>query len=109
MNMAVSIEEIMKNFSPKRKKRIRERAKKCLEEYESLQTIRKDLGVTQTEVAEKLDIKQNNISDLEKRTDTKLSTLRDYLNALGGELIVSAKFPGQPPRIIESLSDGVSA
>lgn len=102
--MTVSLDDIMNGFSPDRRKRIEAGMAKELAEYESLQTLRKELGLTQVDIAEKLDIKQNNISDLEARSDIKLSTLRGYLNAMGGELVVSVKFPDQDPRVIESLS-----
>ena len=102
--MAVSLDDVTKGLSPERQKRIQEGMAKELAEYESLQALRKELGLTQVEIAGKLDIKQNNISDLEARSDIKLSTLRSYLNAMGGELVVSVKFPDKDPRVIESLS-----
>lgn len=104
--MAKTVEEMMDSlgFTEERRARIKREGQKELEEYESLQAVRKELGVTQLDVAEALNIKQNNISDLEARSDMKLSTLRNYLQALGGELVISAKFSDQDVRVIESLS-----
>lgn len=103
--MGRSLDEVLNSLPEDRRKRIQREAEKDIREYETLQTIRKDLGLTQQDVACALEIKQNNVSDLEKRTDMKLSTLRNYLHALGGELVISARFPDQDMKIIENLSD----
>jgi hypothetical protein len=48
---------------------------------------------TQTRLAEVLEMDQGNISKLEKRTDMYLSTLRSYVEAMGGVLEIRAVFP----------------
>lgn len=48
----------------------------------TLTDFRKAVGLTQAEVAEKLGIKQNAVSQLEQRSDTYVSTLRRYLQSL---------------------------
>lgn len=50
-----------------------------------LATIRKAAELTQTEVAERMGIRQTSVSRLETRPDMLLSTLRGYLDAAGGE------------------------
>lgn len=57
-----------------------------------LRGIRELLGKTQSEVAEVLKQTQAQISEAERREDRKLSTLRRYIQALGGELEVIANF-----------------
>jgi hypothetical protein len=57
--------------------------------------LRAQRGVTQVVLAEKLGRSQGNISDLEHREDLYLSTLRAYVEALGGELEITAVFPEQ--------------
>jgi hypothetical protein len=42
--------------------------------------------MTQTRLAEVLERDQGNISKLEKRTDMYLSTMRSYVEAMGGAL-----------------------
>ena len=49
--------------------------------------------MTQTRLAEVLEMDQGNISKLEKRTDMYLSTLRSYVEAMGGALEIRAVFP----------------
>ncbi len=103
--MPKTIDEMTEGFSPERKKRIEKAGERALDEYKSLKKIREELGVTQVQLAKDLDVTQNNISTLESRGDIKISTLKNYLNALGGELVLAAKFPGQDTKIIESLSE----
>ena len=48
-------------------------------------------------MAQLLEIDQGNVSRIEQRTDLMLSTLRDYVAALGGELRIVVEFPNRPP------------
>jgi transcriptional regulator with XRE-family HTH domain len=64
-----------------------------------LRTIREILGMTQTELASRLEKTQAEISRVEKRHDHLLSTLRSYVEALGGELEVIAKFADKTVRL----------
>lgn len=58
-----------------------------------LQELRKSRQVTQVDVARAMNIEQAAVSKLERREDMYLSTLRDYIRALGGELKLVAAFP----------------
>jgi predicted XRE-type DNA-binding protein len=58
-----------------------------------LQHIRNARQMTQTRLAELLEMDQGNISKLEQRTDMYLSTLRSYVEAMGGKLEIRAVFP----------------
>jgi predicted transcriptional regulator len=57
-----------------------------------LRAIRAQLGKTQTEIAEALGSSQSRVSDLEGQGDHRLSALRRYVEALGGELSLVARF-----------------
>jgi|GEM_PF-1200442 len=48
---------------------------------------------TQVALAERLDIPQNAVSRMERRTDLLLSTMRGYVEALGGKLELRVIFP----------------
>lgn len=66
----------------------------------SLQELRQQVaGVTQAEVAHLMKVTQGAVSQLEKRHDVLLSKLADYLEALGGELELVARFPNTEVRI----------
>lgn len=65
-----------------------------------LDALRKARRVTQTQLADRLKIRQGNVSRLERRDDMHVSTLREVVEALGGELEITARFPdGQAVRI----------
>ena len=60
-----------------------------------LRAIRELAGKTQTEIAQTLDTAQSEVSRIEHRSDHHLSTLRRFVEALGGELEVSARIGDQ--------------
>ncbi len=51
-----------------------------------LRAMREAVGTTQVDVARLAEMDQGDVSRLEQRGDVKLSTLRRYVRALGGEL-----------------------
>jgi len=57
-----------------------------------LQDLRQARHLSQERLAELLHTKQANISKIEHRTDMYISTLRDYVEAMGGELEIIAQF-----------------
>lgn len=63
----------------------------------ALSDLRKTLELTQTEVAQKLSVSQNRISQIELADlgTIQIETLRNYLDALGGELILGAYIHGE--------------
>jgi len=79
-------------MSPERRTRVAARVKAELA-LMPLQQIRNARQMTQTRLAELLEIDQGNISKLEQRTDMYLSTLRSYVEAMGGALEIRAVFP----------------
>lgn len=58
----------------------------------TLAEIRKARALTQKSLAERLAIPQNNISRIEHQADLHLSTLAEYIRALGGRLELTAVF-----------------
>lgn len=81
-----------------RRARAQERAKETLAEM-ALQELRRARELSQAQLAEALGEKQPNISQLEQRTDMYVSTLRKYIEAMGGELDIIARFPEGAVRI----------
>jgi DNA-binding XRE family transcriptional regulator len=57
-----------------------------------LAELRKHRGASQAKVAERLEVSQSNVSQLERGDDVRLSTLDSYVKALGGHLKISAVF-----------------
>ena len=67
----------------------------------SLNDIRLSRRCSQTELADLLEIRQASVSKLEHRSDIHVSSLRKYIEALGGELVIQAEFPEGAVRIRE--------
>lgn len=67
----------------------------------SLRELREMTGKTQVQLARVTHIAQSELSRLERRDDCLVSTLRRYVEALGGELEVTAVFGNQRIRVRE--------
>jgi predicted transcriptional regulator len=59
----------------------------------ALHELRKNRAVSQEELAAKLSVGQPAVAKLERRTDMYVSNLRRYVEALGGTLEITARFP----------------
>jgi ribosome-binding protein aMBF1 (putative translation factor) len=90
--MANSFSKLKSKMSPHAKKAVASQVKKMLAKM-PLQELRQAKQLSQEHLAEVLDTKQANISRIERRTDMYISTLRSYIEAMGGELEIIAKFP----------------
>lgn len=64
-----------------------------------LQELRQARALSQEKLARTLGIKQASVSKLERRTDMYIQTLRNYIEAMGGQLEVIASFPGGKVKI----------
>jgi hypothetical protein len=69
--------------------------RRALRDALGLARIRGERQVTQVELAARLGRSQGNISELERRSDVYLSSLREYVEALGGKLEINAVFEGE--------------
>ena len=72
--MTISLDKVLKSLPKARQEKIEQNAAQLIKEYKSIQDLRKDLGLTQNDLAIKQGVKQVNISNLEKRVDMHLST-----------------------------------
>ena len=104
--MATNFRKIREGMAPERQERIRKRTEELLAEL-PLQELRQARALSQQELAEVLGLNQATISKLERRTDMYLSSLRRFVEAMGGELEISACFPEGKVRIqlFEELED----
>jgi DNA-binding XRE family transcriptional regulator len=69
--------------------------KRAMHEVIALTELRESRGVTQKKLAGALAVTQPNVSRIEHQDDLFLSTLRSYVEALGGRLELRAVFPDQ--------------
>jgi hypothetical protein len=101
---AVSLKEKLARLPVERRAKVDARAAELIAEEMTLRDLRRALDRTQVHPARKLGVKQETVSRLEKRSDMLLSTLRGYLEAMGGELDLLAKFPDRPPVRLKTLA-----
>lgn len=101
--MARKLDDVMAALPIERKQRVEARAM----ELATLKDLRLAAQQTQEQLAATLGVRQDTISRLEKRSDMLLSTLRHYVESMGGKLELVAQFPNRPPVVIEHL--GVEA
>ena len=83
---------------PKARSRSRQRAAELIREM-PLNELRRARRVTQGTLATAMRTTQSEVSKLEQRTDTYISTLQSYIRGLGGELDIVARFPDGCVRI----------
>jgi DNA-binding XRE family transcriptional regulator len=103
--MGQTVRQVIARLPAKRRAKIKARAAQLIAEEQSLQDLRKAMNRTQVELAKVLNVGQDTISRYEQRTDMLLSTLQAYIEAMGGELHLVARFPNRQPVRIKGLRD----
>lgn len=90
--MARKFSELVARMSPESRARSKALAEQMLRDM-PLVELRQARNFTQAELAEALGTSQASVSKLERRSDMYLSTLRRLVQAMGGELEITARFP----------------
>jgi DNA-binding XRE family transcriptional regulator len=90
--MAKKFRDLMADWPPERIAAVEARTQEMLREMPLIE-LRRQLNVTQERLADALGTSQASVSKLERRSDIYLSTLRRYVEALGGTLEITARFP----------------
>jgi predicted XRE-type DNA-binding protein len=91
--IALSLNQIVEELPPEQRERVEARYQALKQEVESLSQLRQIAGKAQLDIATALNIKQPSVSKIEKQTDIYLSTLRSYVEAIGGKLDLVVKLP----------------
>lgn len=71
------------------------RAREGFRNMASLEEIRRRAGFTQRDLGERMGITQSDVSKLERRDDVLISTLRRYVEAVGGNLHIEVRLGGR--------------
>lgn len=103
-----TLDEVIASLPEEERAKINVRARELIDEEMSLQRLRKVIGKTQAAIAKKLKVGQDAVSKIETRNDLHLSTLRDFIRAMGGELEMVAHFPDRPSVRLETAATGAS-
>ena len=85
-------QELTKDFAPERRRRIRVKKAELLAEM-PLRELRQAMALTQRDLANRLQVNQPEVAKLEQRTDMYISSLRSYIESIGGQLRIVASFP----------------
>jgi hypothetical protein len=93
---------------PERAARIAEGTRAILDAA-ALQRIRESRDLTQTALASSLEVSQARVSRLERQDDLYLSTLDEYVRAMGGELRVSVVFPDETIELVGARGQTVAS
>ncbi len=103
--MAKKFKDLVAKMPADRRQRIEARTQTMLAEM-PLHELRRARALSQETLADALQVKQSGISKLEQRTDAYVSTLRRYIEAMGGQLDIVARFPEGDVRINQFGSIG---
>jgi transcriptional regulator with XRE-family HTH domain len=96
--MARKFQELVDKMPADARERASAKTKRLIEDY-ALDELREARSMTQARLAEILGKDQSVISRLERRTDMYVSTLADFVRAMGGDLEIRAVFPEGAVRI----------
>jgi DNA-binding XRE family transcriptional regulator len=105
----VSFEEMLAGESEDLKRSVQLRAAELIAEELNLRELRRLRKLTQTRLSKKLKIGQEGVSRIEKRTDLYLSTLRSYVEAVGGKLSLIVEFPDHSAVSLAGLGESAAA
>ena len=103
--MSRNINDIIRKLSSAQRKKIEARAAQLIAEEMTLRQLLQARKLTQEKVAKSLRIGQDGISKIEKRSDLLISTLRDYVAAMGGQLSLVVEFPDREPVVLSGLAE----
>jgi transcriptional regulator with XRE-family HTH domain len=67
--------------------------------------LRRAHKLTRVRLSKALGITQDGVSPLEKHTDLLLSTLREYVEAMGGKLSLIAEFRDREPFLLSGIAE----
>ncbi len=103
--MPVPLKDVLDALPAKRRTALDKRFEELVNEVESLKALRRISAKSQAKIAKTLKISQPAVSKIEKQTDMYLSTLRSYVEAIGGELEVIVRLPNRAPVRVKSLEE----
>jgi transcriptional regulator with XRE-family HTH domain len=88
-----TLPQIIAALPPAERAQVTARGQELIAQEYALQSLRKARHLTQVRMAEMLHMRQDSVSKLENRSDLLLSTLRSYIQAMGGNLRLIVEFP----------------
>lgn len=102
----VSLEEMLATESEEFRQSVKQRTSELIAEEINLREMRRLRKLTQARLSKRLKIGQEGVSRIEKRTDLYLSTLRNYVEGVGGKLSLVVEFPDRAPVVLSGFGEG---
>ena len=103
--MTVSLNEMLSRESEEFRQSVKQRTAELIAEEMSLREVRRLRKLTQARLSKKLKIGQEGVSRIEKRSGLYISTLRSYVEGLGGKLKLVVELPDRAPVILAGLGE----
>ncbi len=105
MTKYTTLSEELSNLSRERQDLIEARASQIRLEELTLRHLREKLGLSQSELAERLEVQQPAVSKMERRQNLELNTLRSVVNALGGTIEIIVRVPNKEPILLSDYQE----
>jgi len=102
--MPVTLDEILNEMPAERRARI-DQLEQGMREEMNLREVRRLRKLTQARLSKKLKIGQEGVSRIEKRSDLYISTLRSYVEGVGGKLKLVVELPNRPDVLLTGLGE----
>jgi transcriptional regulator with XRE-family HTH domain len=99
--MPTTLADVMADLSPEERAEVERGAAEILVQNKTVSELRKQLKITQVDLAKALATSQANIAQIEKKKDLMVSTVTRVVEALGGSLQLVVKIPGHAPAALK--------
>lgn len=103
--MARTLRDKMAALDADRRARVEAEAEGLHAEYLTLQELRKAKAMTQVHLADVLGVQQATVAKYERQSDLLISTLANYVEAMGGKLKLTVEFPDRRPVALDGLGE----
>lgn len=103
--MARTLNEVIEGLPRDHHEEVEAQAARLIEDEMTLRDLRRAHELTQERLAAALHISQDGVSRIERRSDFLLSTLRSYIEAMGGKLRLIVEFPDRKPVVLSGLDE----
>ncbi len=101
----VTLEEMLATESEEFRQSVKQRTAQLIAEELNLREVRRLRKLTQARLSKKLKIGQEGVSRIEKRSDLYISTLRSYVEGIGGKLKLVVELPDRPPVLLTGFGE----
>jgi transcriptional regulator with XRE-family HTH domain len=103
--MPRNVNDIINKRTRAQRRKVEAPAAQLIAEEMTLQELRRARMISQQKIAKSLNIGQEGVSKIERRSDLLISTLRRTVEAMGGSLSLVAEFPDRDPVILSGIAE----